>query len=613
MTLKKPTPQRTGAWLTTIALAASLVACGGSSSSSSSGGSAAPDPLQPYRQQALQWAPCDTTILGSPEEKVGKYWEQLGGRLQCSTMRAPMDWAQPDRSDVFVSVMRVATADPTQRRGAMLFNPGGPGVDGLGDALSLFIAFGQSNPESEQGALQLRLLDSYDMVGFSPRGVGASTRLQCATNEIERENDGSVTDANLANVAYNSRKEAEACLRNPLTPYINTDATARDMDLLRELLGEDKLNYVGYSYGTWLGGWYASLFPEKVGRMVLDSSQDFTTTHEEATLAMAPARQRLHDEVLLAYAARHANYFQLGSSQAEVSAVLQAFSPDMFGVLRASLSGLTYGSGKADAYWETVSVMRGLDTVLKAVPDSKDSAAVQAALQQQVFVLNDSERNQSLREQAQELYGNFSFESKPESISFKGAPYWAVSCNDTSATTDVQAWNAIVRSTVLSAPLFFDIAFQNPCAYWSGPRVTKPNVAAMKGLDVLMVQSQYDSATPTEGANRFFAQLPSARRVYVPGEYQHGVFPYSDSCVDTTVVRYLLGETPKERETTCQANPLEQDAVAAAAAVAAPSSRGSRLAGAPGSSSGVEPPTYLNPEEAQKLIDRFKDGIRLGR
>ena len=104
------------AWLIFIAMAASLMACGGGDSTDSS----TPNPLPAYRQQTLEWAPCDETILGLPKETTRKRWDQLGTRLQCSTMRVPMDWAQPDRSDVFVSVMRVAAADPVQRRGALL-------------------------------------------------------------------------------------------------------------------------------------------------------------------------------------------------------------------------------------------------------------------------------------------------------------------------------------------------------------------------------------------------------------------------------------------------------------------------------------------------------------
>ena len=115
MPLKNP-PLPWTPWLAALTLAASLAGCGGSDSGP-------PDPLQPYRQQSLQWAPCDPTILNSTEEQSRKVWQQLGERLQCSTMRAPMDWARPERSDVFVGAMRLAAADPAQRRGSLLFNP----------------------------------------------------------------------------------------------------------------------------------------------------------------------------------------------------------------------------------------------------------------------------------------------------------------------------------------------------------------------------------------------------------------------------------------------------------------------------------------------------------
>ena len=598
-------------WLTATAMAASLVACGGGGNSSS-----APDPLQPYRTQTLQWAPCDGSILGKPEEETREVWTRLGDRLQCSSMRVPMDWAQPERSDVFVSVMRVAVADPAQRRGAMLFNPGGPGTDGLESTFRLFWAFGQSNPDSAQGALQLRLLDSYDMVGFSPRGTGASTRLHCATNELQRPlppSPSGVSDETLANAAYNDRKTAEACLKNLLTPYINTDATARDMDLLRGLLGDDKLNYVGYSYGTWLGAWYASLFPDKVGRMVLDSAMDYPQPLEKTFVGQAVARRTLHDTLLLPYAARHPDYFQLGSSAAEIAALLESISPQMREALGSVLSGLTYSRYSADTYLATLSAAPWVERTLTSLADPADKYAMETALRQQVFVAGDSQRDHVLRGQAREIYGAYhsTFFSPPRPIDLgvSQSSYWAVRCNDDVATIDLPTWNALVRSTTLAAPLHTNL--ENPCAYWGGPRVTKPNVAAMQGLDILMVQSQYDGATPTAGASHFFAQLPKARRVYVPNEFQHGVFPYADACVDTTVVRYLLGETPKERETACPAQPLQQDAVPAEPSATPKAAVRSMAAPSPSASTrpDVEPPTYLQPEEAQKLIERFKQGI----
>ena len=616
-------PGRIG--LAALSIAASLVACGG--------GSSTPDPLQSYRTQTLQWAACDPTILGSTEEASRADWAALGDRLQCSTLRAPMDWAQPDRSDVFVSVMRVATADPAKRRGVLLFNPGGPGGDGLGLALQLFRAFGDSNPQSTQGALQLRLLDSYDMLGFSPRGVGASTRLGCSTHERQRFVDPSplqLTDANLANAAYNDRKTAQACLKNPLTAHITTDATARDMDLLREVLGEDQLNYLGYSYGTWLGSWYASLFPDKVGRMVLDSSIDFTASQEHNALAMPAARQQLHDDVLLPYATRHHHYFDLGTSTADINAQLHALSSPVQGLLSLTLGNLTYSRDQAGAYLDTLRAALGVDQALRTAADPAHEAAMQTVLQQQVFHAGDSARDQTVRMRAHELYAAYrslyvNFEPRSINLGDMYATYWAVRCSDGPATTDPEAWKATVRRSALAAPWhFFDATLDNVCVYWGPPRIAKPAVAAMQGLDILMVQSQYDAATPTASANRFFAQLPNARRVVVPGEFQHGVFPYADTCVDDTVVRYLLGETPQERETSCQAQPLEQDMPAQPVTPAEPrtalaaknqaAQKAARLsAGTQGQGQsqgpGPVPPTYLDPEKAQQLIEHFKEGI----
>ena len=224
-------------------VASLLSSCGGGGNSETA---PPPDPLKKYREQTVQWSECDSSILGSRSDEYDDLWELSGDRLRCSSVRAPLDWSNPQRGDVIISVMRLTTASPEKRRGTLLFNPGGPGTDGLKLTFRLLNAFSKSNPDSPQGALQLSLLAEYDAVGFSPRGVGASTRLQCETNELERPVDTSLAgwDAtgNIANVIYNSRKKAEACSKNPITPYINTDATARDMDLVRSLLGEKKLN-----------------------------------------------------------------------------------------------------------------------------------------------------------------------------------------------------------------------------------------------------------------------------------------------------------------------------------------------------------------------------------
>ena len=586
--------------LSALVVIATVAGCGG-------GGSTPPDPLQAYREQTLKWAACDPNVAGPRTPKVLEAWENAGDRLQCSTMRVPMDWAKPERSDLVVAVMRLVSSDPAQRRGALVFNPGGPGNDGQTFALKFFSAFGLSNPASAQGALQLRLLATYDMVGFSPRGVGASSQLQCATNEIKRPivplSMGNLA-ATLANADYNDRKAAEACLKNPVAPFINTEATARDMDLLRELLGDAKLNYFGTSYGTWLGTWYANLFPDKVGRMVLDSAVDYSSPFQSTFFNQPLARQTLNDEVFLPYAARHSDHFQLGSNTADIAAMVNGLSPQLRGVIGILLSEQVYTRGSEDVYLATLSAAQWVDQTLASLPDPSSNAAWEAALRAKVFVANDSVRNEIVGKQAVALIKAYLYtfwNTAPGSIQLdaSGATYWAVICNDDVAITDPLVWHTKLLGIAQRAPLHTNT--ENLCVYWGGPRVAKPSLAGMKGLDVLMVQSQYDAATATVGANQFFAQLPNARRVYVPGEYAHGVFPYSDTCVDSTVVRYLLGETPTVRETACVAHPLTQDA----AALQAKAQRQGAMGGV-----GLQPPTYLRPKEAQEMIDSLMEGIR---
>ena len=576
-------------WVTVVVMVAGLSACGG--------GEAA-DPLTPYRTQTVNWSACDENILGS-EEGARRFVRALGSRLQCAEVQAPKDWSQPELGDVSVAVTRLAAADLAQRRGAILYNPGGPGVDGRDTWLGVVGAFRLSNAASVQGAQQLKLLASYDMVGFSPRGTGGSTRSYCTITEPNRPVDSSpqgTSDANLANANLNAQSLAQACLRNPLTPYIHTDATARDMDLIRSLLGEDKLNYVGYSYGTWLGSWYASLFPGHVGRMVLDSSSDFSRPMVQSLIAKPRARQRIQDEVWLPYAVRHADTFGLGTNAREISQMLMGLPPDLQRVLGTTLSDASYSAALADEALEWMVAAQGLGEVLK-VTGPADANAVQAQLSAHTFVPLHAERNQRARARAKVLYRSaYLAEAESESTPFSpvqtDGAFWSIRCNDSRSPTDPAAWMDLVREQAIMGPFYYGVVQMNPCLYWGGPRVTHPTVDALQKLDILMVQSEYDGATPTPDADSYFAQLPMARRIYIPGEYQHAVFPYQDDCVDVHVVAYLLGESPTQRQTDCRAKPLAQDAVVAGMQARSASE-----------------PTYNDPEEAARWIAQFKRSL----
>lgn len=598
---------RPGAALAASTLALVLSACGGSSDSDSP--APPPDPLHAYRSQALSWQACDPTILGDQDaaepEDIARVWQALGERLQCTWMRVPLDWAVPEKGDLSVALMRVRSAQPAQRQGTLFFNPGGPGHDGLRMALLLHGSFNKSNPATAQGALQLRLLDHYDMVGFSPRGMGASTNALCASNEFLRRvsyTPAGLSESNFANARYNAALEASACARSPLTPHIHTEATAHDLDLMRHLLGDSKLNYLGYSYGTWLGAWYASVFPERVGRMVLDSAVDYASRFESTFLAQPNARQRAHTQVLLPYATRHSQHFGLGQDPAAIDASLLQLPEPLQDVLVRVLADRMYSRTTVDQYLHTILAAEGLHHILRQHPDSASPETLEDALQAYTFLPGQPENDALVRKAAELLlqgYVQNTLNNEPPTSFRQQSIYWSVRCNDDEATTDDAQWQHAVRTEAERSPLFFGAHTINVCATWGGPRVRKPAIRAMQEAPVLLVQSQYDTATPAEGAHHFFQQLPRAQRVYVPGEYTHGVFPYADDCVDGAVTRYLLGASLAQRELQCSALPLEHDA---------PDSTAQNLQD---SRKARTTPTsnYLDPAGAQAWRERYKDAI----
>ena len=587
--------------LASLPLALVLAACGGGGGGNDT--TSPNDPLQPYRTQLLEWSICpddviDDELAATPAAQAAR----------CTLVRAPMNYDDPRLGDVEIAVMRVPALQPGQRRGALFFNPGGPGADGLSLALNLHNIFSDSNPSDALGAMQLRVLAEYDMIGFSPRGTGYSTELECASEETLRPVDysaaGRHVPGNVDNMLLNARNQAEACLSNPLTAFINTDATVRDMDLIRELLDEDTLNYLGYSYGTWLGAWYASRFPERVGRMVLDSSMNFLESAVEADFQQPMARERWLDEVIAPYATRHANLFGLGDQPGQIRATITALLPQLQVALTAELAGNSYQRHLADKSVLQILAARDLDPLLRSMPGAS-ADAIATAIESHPFAPHNPAIEGLVRMLAEELfeaYLELTQSAAPEAIYLDpgNATYWAVTCNDTPVSTDPGFWVQIGDQFALQYPLFGTQITEHLCPFWGGPSVTRAEPDRLGTLDLMMVQSQYDNATPYEGALAMFNALPNARGVFVPDEYQHAVYPYMDRCVDTSVTAYLLGEDAI-RERTCPALPLAQDE-RAEAQQQDPARVGTHSGGSASSA-------YRDPALASERIDQFKDDI----
>jgi len=217
--------------------------------------------LAEYEQQKLDWSSCYD------------YFD-------CTELRVPIDYEDLSVGTFRISVLRAAAKDSDKRLGSIVVNPGGPGGSGVDYAYNADYIF---SPD---------ITDVYDIVGFDPRGVAMSEPISCFTPEELDENIASDSkpdnDAEIADLLTESEAFAEKCAENTENlEHFTTMETARDMDILRAALGEKKLNYVGKSYGTYLGTLYADIFPNNVGRFVLDGAVDPNISMKEQNLAQA--------------------------------------------------------------------------------------------------------------------------------------------------------------------------------------------------------------------------------------------------------------------------------------------------------------------------------------
>ena len=257
-----------------VAVALTLASCslfgggsGGGSSAATPGAAAgqadpsiaaaAPAELRSFYSQQLDWKPCE-------------------GSFECAKVKVPLDYSKPDGDRIELAVIKLATKG--DKKGTLLVNPGGPGGSGYD-----FVRDAANTNISE------KVRSAYDIVGFDPRGVKRSAPVTCLT---DKERDASRaktyaldTDAGLNAALADNKAIAAKCAEKtgPVLGHIDTVSAAKDLDILRGVVNDAKLNYLGYSYGTLLGATYASLFPDNVGRLVLDGALDPSLSYEELT------------------------------------------------------------------------------------------------------------------------------------------------------------------------------------------------------------------------------------------------------------------------------------------------------------------------------------------
>lgn len=489
-------------------------------------------PFDGYDQQQLVWGPCPFT----PTEGTRP--------AECALVTVPRDWAAPDRGvDLQVAISRVrATGD---RLGAVLINPGGPG--GQGTSLPGALA-----------ALQPALNERYDLVGMDPRGTGqegGAAPFTCAVpiDRLSQRTDLDARDRSADSIAEHRkapRAVAEACQSDALTPYITTWQTAHDMELIRRLLGESALNYLGYSYGTWLGAKYASLFPAGAGKMVLDSSVNWQGRLQAAFEAWPPINQRMFDDVFLPWMVRQFPEI-VGATPAEAKQTweqVRVFYAEQDLLAPDTYDGVFTGMG-SELRW----VFGALILTLGASELHGTELVIPAGLRAEldelgVPVADLTARTAAAAVRAEEDYTHVS-----------GTRY-AVACGD--QPTRSAAWYK--RLSDRQGPVYplFGWAYglSEPCGYWSDePRQTLPTLPAEVAGRVLVVQSEFDPQTGYEQARAAVRAAPGVTLVAVDDSPFHGQYILAGNpCVDGMVNVFLLRNS-RPGNAVCPSVPLLGD------------------------------------------------------
>ncbi|OKI01468.1 protease [Streptomyces sp. CB02923] len=441
-------------------------------------------------------------------------------RVECATVRVPLDHTRPDGDHIPIAVSRVrASGTPAERRGALLVNPGGPGGSGLPYAVT------------KRAKLPAAVRRAYDVIGFDPRGTGHSAPADCGPmgGLFDGPGTGSaprdpVPRDHPGERAYldSQRRLAADCAAGTgaALPRLSTSETARDMDDVRAALGERRISYLGVSYGTYLGAAYAARFPHRVDKLVLDSVVGPEDWHAfDVRQARALLRQR---DVLFGWLARHGSRFRLGTTAREVRA---AYQRTRDGLTAHPVAG--FGAAAFDR------------TVYRALGRTERWTALGDGLRAYL----DTGTVDRLRPAAP-------FDG-PASRTYEAANR-VVKCADGPGPTPGRVL-ADIRGLRRQDPQPVLAGLEAAgCAYWHTRPAQRTRLGSPAAPPALLVASAHDPVTPIAGARALGRALPGSRLVTLHNDYSHGVFASrGNHCVDSTVSAYLVGGTVPARNVHC--------------------------------------------------------------
>ncbi|MEV5550350.1 alpha/beta hydrolase [Streptomyces sp. NPDC052309] len=478
-------------------------------------------------------------------------WKKCGTTdyptLQCASLSVPLDHARPDGKRITLALSRIPHTAATYQ-GPLLVNPGGPGGSGL--TLAGFVA----------SSLPKKVAAQYDVIGFDPRGVGRSEpALNCRPGHFSPvrpdtlPSTPAVEKANLARV----QSFADACADKyaDVLPYIDTVSTARDMEAIRAALGAKKINYFGYSYGTYLGAVYAKLHPERVRRLVLDSVVDPSGVWYGANINQDLAFNDRH-RALMAWIADHDATYRLGTDPERIEAQWYA----MRGELARKPADGRIGAAELEDTFLPGAYYNGYWPYLA-----------------EAFSAYVNDQNADPLVEAYEDFG------ATDAAGENGySVYSAVQCRDAAWQRDWAKWREDQWKVYEKAPFMaWNNAWYNaPCAFWPTDSLRPVDVTNAKLPPALLFQATGDAATPYEGGVAVHRMLRGSSLVVEQGGGNHGITLSGNACLDEHLTAYLTdGTVPRGTggaDAVCAAPPRPKPLETKAAAM---SSRGSTLHG----------------------------------